>query len=259
MTFPRQHSIVFYTRLDQRAVYKRMEAICIFGDSLSRGVVFDRIRERYAFLKDSFVNLFCRKMRIRVINYAKFGCTIGKGNRLMDQHQAEIAGFDFTVLEFGGNDCDFDWARVAEAPEAEHLPKTPLDVFAATYAKLIDKTRAAGGNPVLLNLPPIHPKRYFSWVSRGLNGDNILKWLGGSEEYIYRWHELYNMQVCQLAGEKQVPLIDIRSVFLAQKDYGAYLCVDGIHPNEAGHQLISQAIEAAVARLMPREAHDSRF
>ncbi|MDD4509809.1 MAG: SGNH/GDSL hydrolase family protein [Oscillospiraceae bacterium] len=227
-----------------------MEAICVFGDSLSKGVVFDRIRERYAFLKDSFVNLFCHKMCIRVINYAKFGCTIGKGKRLLDEHQVEIANSDFTILEFGGNDCDFDWEEVSKEPEAEHLPKTPLDVFADTYAQLVDKTREAGGKPVLLNLPPIHPKRYFNWISRGLDGASILQWLGGSEEYIYRWHEMYNMQVCRLASEKKVPLIDIRSAFLEQRDYGAYLCVDGIHPNEAGHRLISQAIEESVSRLI---------
>ncbi len=228
-----------------------MKTICIFGDSLSRGVVFDKIRERYTFLKDSFVNLFCHKMRVRVENYAKFGCTISKGKKLMDQHQKEIADSDFTVLEFGGNDSDFDWNKISEAPEAQHLPKTPLDVFADTYAQLVTKARELGGKPVLLNLPPIHAKRYFQWISKGLNGSNILHWLGGSEEYIYRWHEMYNMQVCQLANQMQVPLIDIRSIFLQKPDYSTYLCIDGIHPNEAGHQLILKAVEHGVAQLIP--------
>ena len=39
-----------------------------------------------------------------------------------------------------------------------------------------------------------------------------------------------------------MPVIDIRSAFLAQPDFRSYLCADGIHPNEAGQKLIYGAI-----------------
>ena len=226
-----------------------MKAICVFGDSLSKGVVFDKIRKRYAFIKDSFVNLIGNKMSFHIENFAKFGCTIGKGKNIIQKNQEAIQKSDFVVLEFGGNDSDFAWDEISKEPEAKHLPKTPLNEFAETYADIILQVQETGKKPVILNLPPLDAERYFAWISRGLNSDNILRWLGGSEGFIYRWHEMYNMQVCRLANYMKVPLIDIRSTFLEKHNYSDFLCVDGIHPNEAGHRLISSAIEEAIPLL----------
>ena len=39
-----------------------------------------------------------------------------------------------------------------------------------------------------------------------------------------------------------VKLIDIRSAFLARRDYRDYLSDDGIHPNEQGHLMISKNV-----------------
>ena len=57
-------------------------------------------------------------------------------------------------------------------------------------------------------------------------------------EYVYRWHEIYNQQICNLCNELRVPLIDIRSTFLAYRNYSDFLCCDGIHPNAKGHGLL---------------------
>jgi lysophospholipase L1-like esterase len=35
-------------------------------------------------------------------------------------------------------------------------------------------------------------------------------------------------------------LIDIRDAFIRQKDYLRFISVDGIHPNEEGHELMKQ-------------------
>ena len=225
-----------------------IDSICAFGDSIMKGVIFDGIRGRYTFLKNSFANIFGINTGIKVDNYAKFGCTITAGEKIIEKHAAELSGYEYTALEFGGNDCDFDWAAISERPDDLHMAKTPIADFEVLYSKVIDNVAASGSKPVLFSLPPLNAHRYFAWVSKGLNADNILRWLG-DVEHIYRWHEMYNLVVVRLAAIKRIPLIDIRGAFLESRDYLSLYCEDGIHPNEAGHALISDVIKSYVPAL----------
>ena len=218
-----------------------INSACVFGDSVAKGVIFDAVKNKYSLLKESFTNVIGRQQNILISNFARFGCTISAGSEILKRHEGELDRFDYTVLEFGGNDCDYNWAQVAEDPFSRHFCNTPIPLFREKYAELIGCVRQNGGNPVLLNLPPIDPKRYFRWVSNGLNKENIMTFLG-SVDTIYRWQELYSKAVEELAEAESIPLIDIRSEFLNKQDYSQYLCEDGIHPNENGHFLITDAI-----------------
>jgi lysophospholipase L1-like esterase len=228
-----------------------MKALCVFGDSLAKGIVYDDSAQKYFCAKDNFVSLFCEDSDVAYANFSKFGCTVTKGEKIVSLHPESIATADFTVLEFGGNDSDFNWNEISEDPDAHHEPKTPAGVFNETYKRIISKVKSAGGKPIMLNLPPLDPKRYFAWISKNLNAGNILKWLGGSRHFIYRYHEMYNMYVHRIAALLSVPIIDIRSAFLSKSDYSRYLCADGIHPNENGHRLISQTIKSIVGARLP--------
>lgn len=228
-------------------------SVCVFGDSVARGVVFDSLLNRYTLLKDSFVNCVRSVSGITVRNYSKFGSTVTKGLEMLRRHTGELKDYDYIVLEFGGNDCDYNWAEIAADPEREHIPHTPPALFSQEYGQLIADIKRSGSRPVLLTLPPIDSTRYFAWVSRGLNAANILKWLG-DVEFIARWHELYNLAVCRLAHDWSIPLIDISSAFLAAENYQDFLCQDGIHPNENGHRLISQTINETLRQLHPATA-----
>lgn len=219
-----------------------VQSVCIFGDSLAKGVVLDETRNRYQLLKHSFVHLMEQRRHWKVANYAKFGITVKKGEQILQNTPDDLSQYDYTVLEFGGNDCNFNWAEVAENPLAPHVCRTPLEEFQQTYEWMIEQVRARGGKPVALSLPPIDAQRYFVQLSRGLNADNILRFLGDIE-HIYRWQAMYSAAVVLLAKAYRVPVIDIRAAFLLTEDYRAYLCKDGIHPNEKGHALIAQAIE----------------
>ena len=218
-----------------------IEKICIFGDSVSKGVVLDDASNKDVLLKDSFVNRVKTASGLLVRNFSRFGSTVTKGLAMLDRHRGELKDFDHVVLEFGGNDCDFIWPQVAQAPCAEHQPKTPLDVFKEEYARMLREIRNAGSHPIMLTLPPIDAERYLAWISQGISKENILCWLG-DVDHIYRWHEMYNLAVVRLAGETHTPLVDITSPFLETKGYQKLLCGDGIHPNESGHQLISRIL-----------------
>ena len=224
-----------------------IDSVCIFGDSVAKGVVLDSVSKKYVLLKDSFANLLKAGAHFGVKNYSRFGSTVTKGQELLSKRLGELKDYDFVALEFGGNDCDFDWAEIAAAPDAEHRPNTPLGAFVQKYSQMVREVRAAGGSPVVLSLPPIDAKRYFAWVSRGLDSGNILRYLG-DVEHIYRWHEMYNVAVLRVADETDVPLVDISSAFLATRNYQELICDDGIHPNERGHELIASTIESAIGR-----------
>lgn len=224
-----------------------LKSLCMFGDSVAKGVVLDESRNRYAFLKDSFVNSFASATGVAVDNFSKFGCTAMKGLEIIKKHADKLAEYDFVILEFGGNDCNFDWSKIAEAPEAEHEPNAPLSQFIEYYTRIIDGVKAHGGRPVILNLPPLDPEKFFRWVSRGLCADNILKWLN-DVEHIFKWQEGYNSAVSALAKKTKTPLIDIRSSFLKAPDYRKLLCEDGMHPNSEGHKLIYSTLMRYVSK-----------
>jgi lysophospholipase L1-like esterase len=193
-------------------------------------------------LKGSFANILSRG-GLQIANYSHFGSTVRDGMNLLLRRAARLDDYIFTLLEFGGNDCDYNWEDVSRAPEAKHLCKTPVFAFPAEYKALIDAVRSIGGRPVLLTLPPVDEKRYFARISKGLNADNILRFLG-SARTIFTWQEKYSGIVASLAKNCDVMLVDVRAAFLAQRDYRDSLCEDGIHPNGEGHRLISEVLRS---------------
>lgn len=218
-----------------------MRSICVFGDSLAKGVTLDPVKKRYVFLKDSFVSLAEKKTGVKIANYSKFGCDITRGESILLSHTEEIKNYDYTLIEFGGNDCNFDWKSVSDAPEQAHEPLTPLKKFAGLYLKMIDTIKKVGAKPVAVTLPPLDSKKFFGWVSKGNSASNILKWLG-DVEHIYRWHKEYNDCVLSCAKSAGIPVLDLRSVFTNLTDYSKYLCDDGMHLNEEGHILASNKL-----------------
>jgi acyl-CoA thioesterase I len=219
---------------------KWMDNIGIWGDSLLQGVILDENQGRYSILDSNAAVAFAKKVGITVNNNSKFGCTAPKGAKFLNRALESDVEFSAAIIEFGGNDCDFNWAEVSAAPDEEHMPKTPLDSFVKCYADMIQAVKAKGITPVLMSLPPLDAQRYFDWVTRnGLNKDNVLKWLG-DVQHIYRWHERYSNAVSNLARTYSCHFIDIRDAFLSQRDCGKLMCADGIHPNQKGHALMEQ-------------------
>ena len=219
--------------------------IAALGDSLTRGVVLNS-ENRYSVLKGSFIDIISEKLNLSIKNYAKFGCTIGFGHNVIDRHSSDISATDVTFLEFGGNDCDFDWRGIADNPTSEHTPKTILDSFKVQFLSLIERVRNLGSKPIILSLPPIDSNAYFSFISRFMNEEqraNIIRWLGGDIDIITRWHETYNKALFEISESTGTPIIDITSPFENYNgDMMALMCSDGIHPNAQGHELIAGSI-----------------
>ena len=230
-----------------------LRAVCGFGDSVMKGIVVDRENSpadgiKYKISDKGFAARCRRNLGIDVENFARFGGMVTHGMKFLNRYADKVKEADYVLFEYGGNDCDYKWAEISERPDDVHHPNVPIDVFTAKYKELIDAVKALGTRPVLLTLPVLDPERYFRFLSKGLNGDNILRWLHGSVLNIDRWHERYNMEIMRLGVLTRTPVIDITSVFLERRNYSDYLCEDGIHPNEAGHRLIQGAIVSYLRR-----------
>lgn len=231
-----------------------LKKIIAFGDSVMKGVVSavdSQSVVKYKVSDDNFVDTCARRLGVTIENRSRFGSTILNGLDCIERYFSHIESGNLVVMEFGGNDCNFDWKAISADPDGEHQPKLTLDQFVATYDRVIDRVENAGARPMMLSLPELDSQRFFNHVSSGLNKENILKWLRGDVNNIAHWHEQYNLEVFKIAARRRVWLIDISSVFLRQRRLGDYLCDDGMHPNEAGHKLISDAILSAVSERWP--------
>ena len=106
-----------------------------------------------------------------------------------------------------------------------------------------------GAIPLVLSLPPMDAERYFAFFSQkweeGFRA-NVMRWLGGSTNTIMSGHELYNLATMRVAQRTGVQWIDVTSELLKEHNFRAYLCDDGIHPNEQGQRKMAEVILAAM-------------
>lgn len=213
--------------------------ITIWGDSILKGIILDEQDGKYKVLKNSSVNSFAEITGCSLKNNAYFGMTSTKAfNRISSSiKEKSMDADDIVILEFGGNDCDFNWAEISDSPEGEHQPRTTITAFKNSLQNMITLFKDKGVTPILMNLPPLEPEKYFNWLSRGLNKENILSWLGDISR-IYRWQEAYSSAVEWAAVQNCCRLINVREGFLISKNYSSQFCADGIHPNEKGHNKI---------------------
>lgn len=218
--------------------------VTIWGDSVMRGVIYNEVKDRYALLEENSADRAFRRLGLTLNNRARMGCTVTKGLAILKRDLQAGAVCDAALIEFGGNDCNYDWAAVAARPEEEHQPRTSLALFTASLKEMVEAVRMKGILPVMMTLPPIDAERYFRFFTRnGLNGENIRKWLGDIQ-HIYRWHERYNAAAARVAVECGCPLAGVREAFLGERNVGDLLCADGIHPNRKGHALMESVLES---------------
>lgn len=228
----------------------------IFGDSILKAVLYENGKYRMNMEPE---REFSAESGIQIHNHARFGCTIRKAIGWI-RRDCEESGKpeDSVVLEFGGNDCDYDWARISQNPALRIQCKTPPEEFAALYREALALIRQSGRRPVAMTLPPIHSLRYLNFVCKnGLLKENLLRWLGDAGA-IGRRQRLYSELALQVAREEQAEVIDLRAAFPQDETALAeLLCEDGIHPNQKGQARILNEIRTACCRNNYQTAHRS--
>ncbi len=214
----------------------------IYGDSVMKGTVLDS-SFRYRAIMDDVLKRFNGIFHIDAENRSRFGITVSKGYDMLKCDLASGRKAEYTLIEFGGNDCNYNWSEVSLDPEKEHIPYTVLNSFIATYKAMIRAIKSNGSKPILMTLPPIDAERYLDFLTRAETGNDkarILRFLG-DVQMIYRFHESYSHAVELIANDNKCDLVDVRSYFLDKHNYRSLMCIDGVHPNENGYSLVLQA------------------
>ena len=195
-----------------------MKNLKIFGDSIIKGVTYNG--QSYHLCQEHDFDTL-RAQGVTVENNAKMGATIDAGLKQLDRKLGTCDGDTTVLFCFGGNDCDYDWKAISEDPDGEHLPHTPSEKFIDQYCTAIRKAQSAGARVAMTSLPPLEQERYFSFITRGLSAENILHWLGDT--------------------------VDLRAEFLKSRVFPTLIGADGIHPTQAGHDLIHRTVQSALA------------
>ncbi len=218
-----------------------MKKIKIYGDSILKGVMYNDELKRYKLFGYRYEKL--TESGIEVENNCKMGATIDEGFEIMKATLQDCDKDTVVILEYGGNDCNFNWAAVAENPNGEFLPNTTEEHFTETYLKLVDYAREKGAEVAICTLVPIDSERFMNWVTRGLNYNNVLRWLGDIN-IISRWQEKYSRLSEKVAQTANCKLIDLRSAF--DSNMGSLLGIDGMHPSAEGHTMLGEAFQQKI-------------
>lgn len=222
-----------------------MKKLEIFGDSILRGVMFSAEQNKYH-LCDDHDYASVSGLGVTVKNNAKMGATIARGAAVLERRLPAMDADTAVLLEFGGNDCDYDWQAISDNPAGDFLPNTPEQEFTDQYGKLIEKLKSRGITVFLSTLSPIDGEKYMRWITKGRSYDNVLRWLGDIP-HLERWQAYYNRLVEEIAQKFSCPLWDLRRALVQQNDRHALIGADGIHPTQAGHDIIHRNLCAFVA------------
>lgn len=217
-----------------------MKKIKIYGDSILKGVMFNEELNRYKLFGYRFNEL--AENGIEVENNCKMGATIEEGLEIMQDTLEDCDEDTVVVLEYGGNDCNYNWAAVSENPKGDFLPNTPAEKFQKLYLDMINYARSKGARVAVCNLVPIDSQRFMNWVSKGLDYDRILSWMGDVNR-IARWQEYYSHIAEKVANMAKCPVLDLRSSFLSHCSMPKMIGIDGIHPSPEGHSLIKEVLQ----------------
>lgn len=219
-------------------MFEKISNIGVYGDSILKGIQINPVSKKYYINNNIDLDRLREKYSVQIKNNSSFGCTVTKGIKVLKKSLDKNADYDAIIMDYGGNDCNYNWKMIALNPEGEHSPNTPIDLFKETYCEIIDFLKKKGVLPILTTLPPLEPQGFFNWFCKDLNKENVLKWLG-EIKHIYYHQESYSKTVEKIALEKQVHLIDLREEFLKSENVKELLCEDGTHPNTSGQKIIA--------------------
>ena len=217
-----------------------MPEIYLFGDSAAQGIVLDE-NDQYRVSRAGCIRLLRRK-GYPIRNHAVHGYTVLQGMAAFESMPIEPGSV--CVIQFGGNDCDLDWDAVSDNPDSFHDGRVPLDEFRKDLIRFVEKAREKQLIPVLVTPLALMSDRYYRWVSRGRNANRILHYLRDDPESISRWQERYANMIREVAIREDCLLEDVRNWMLNRLDYPSLICTDGIHPNENGHAVLAEIIDA---------------
>lgn len=219
-------------------------SIIAWGDSILKGVVSGGDSKRFDITEKDSLSQACAALGIELANKSVFGSWMTKTRRTQDRSLRNGANAQIGIIESGTNDCDYDWSAVSANPNAEHLQRCPLDEFSRLMEEAVSVARQNKITPVIMIPTPLVPEWWFNNICIGNDEAAILKFLKAEKVAaamrLYQNQELFSLKAAAIARALDVQIVDVRSEFLAHPNYKTLMCLDGVHPNQAGYDFMAE-------------------
>ncbi len=230
-----------------------MTSIIAWGDSILKGVVSGGDSKRFDITEKDSLSQACAALGIELANKSVFGSWMTKTRRTQDRSLRNGANAQIGIIESGTNDSDYDWSAVSANPDADHLQRCPLDEFSRLMEEAVSVARQNKITPVIMIPTPLVPEWWFKNICIGNDEAAILKFLKAEKVAaamrLYQNQELFSFAAANVARSLNVQIVDIRSEFLAHPNYKSLMCLDGVHPNQAGYDFMAEIWKREMPRL----------
>lgn len=242
-----------------------MTSIIAWGDSILKGVVSGGDSKRFDITENDSLSQACKALGIELANKSVFGSWMTKTRRTQDRSIRAGNIAQMAIIESGSNDSDYDWIAVNQNPDADHLQRCPIDEFKALMQEAVEVARQNKITPVIMIPNPLVPDWWFKNICIG-NDENVIRKFverkyGLQEQNalqdqnsaaalrLYQNQELYSITAANLARSLNVQTVDMRSEFLAHPNYRELMCLDGVHPNQAGYDFMAEIWKREIPKL----------
>ena len=92
-------------------------------------------------------------------------------------------------------------------------------------------------------------KKYLQDQKAAADGDCLQDLKRAAAMRLYQNQELFSFAAANVARSLNVQIVDIRSEFLAHPNYKSLMCLDGVHPNQAGYDFMAEIWKREMPRL----------
>ena len=158
---------------------------------------------------------------------------------------------DRVIFALGGNDADLDWKRFIVSQGRVVRTQVTVEKLRGNLLKLIEMARAHHVDPIITCFVSHNLLIRSEYISQ-LSGMDVRAWVvqGGGEKVSEPMLQEYWQMIEKLAVEQQVVVVR-HGPLLRTFDAKIVLAPDGTHPSAAGHQVIAQAMIAALTSSKP--------
>lgn len=205
--------------------------LVVFGDSILKGVItIPNSDKLFDVTENDSLSLAQKELGFELDNRSIYGNITSKGLIKLQKFFEKGGEADFCIIEFGSNDCDYDWGTLVQ--------KVPLAEYMENLKQMVELCRSNKVTPLMMGLIPYVCDDWYQTIIKGQNEAAILDFLGGSSETLGKNQLIYKNAQADFVQKNNVQFLDPWTIFEGHKEL---MCYDGIHPNEKGYELLSKA------------------
>lgn len=229
-------------------------SLVVFGDSILKGVVtIPESKNLFDVTENDSLTLAQKKLGFELDNRSIYGNITSKGLVKLQKYLEKGGQADLCIIEFGSNDCDYDWnifAPGAQLPSFDTIPpKVQMNDYLANLEAMVKLCREHKITPVIMNLIPYICDKWFKTIAKGHDQAAILRFLDGSTETLGKNQQRYYTALMDFVSKNNIQLIDAWKLFSKLDKQEKYMCDDGIHPNEEGYKLLADLWTEALPQI----------